>query len=169
MRHTTAIVIAASVILPVALGVPAAASAGMNNHAASVAQPASKAMYTTYNVKVRKGAGTNYQAVKTLPKGTKVSVSETKSGWSKISSPVAGYIRSDLLTAKKPAFLSDTELPTVDIGMDEGYILCLGGGSACDAWMEGKPVHCVTGTQTYPGTGYGSITWIKKNWGSNCR
>ena len=35
---------------------------------------------------VRKGAGTGYRIVRALPKGAKVTVYETKNGWSRIGS-----------------------------------------------------------------------------------
>ena len=65
-----------------------------------------KAMYTSSSVNVRSGPGSNYKVVRSLAKGTKVTVVSTASGWSadqgrnvswsKISA--GGWIRSDLLT-----------------------------------------------------------------------
>jgi uncharacterized protein YgiM (DUF1202 family) len=61
----------------------------------------SKTMYTNTNAVVRKSGSTKAKKVKTLAKGTKVTVVAVKNGWSQISKPAKGWIRNDLLTAKK--------------------------------------------------------------------
>jgi len=60
---------------------------------------ANKTKYTNVNAVVRKGPGTNYAKIKTLGVGTKVTVTQTKNGWSKISNPTTGWIKSSLLSS----------------------------------------------------------------------
>jgi hypothetical protein len=105
------------------VGVTAAAAApipGVDAAApAAQIQTAAKktVMFTKYgDVKVRSNAGTKYKAVKTLSKRTRVTVTGTKKGsdgksWSKISSPAAGWVRSDLLTLLKFGGPQDDETP----------------------------------------------------------
>lgn len=50
------------------------------------------------NLNVRSGAGTNYSIVGSLAKGTKVIVAETNGNWSKITSPVSGWVSSEYLS-----------------------------------------------------------------------
>ena len=60
--------------------------------------------YTRYvntnslNLNVRSGAGTNYSIVGSLKKGTTVAVAETNDNWSRIISPVSGWVSSDYLS-----------------------------------------------------------------------
>lgn len=62
--------------------------------------------YTAYvntkssNLNVRNGPGTGYKVVDSLKKGTKVTVYETKSGWSRIGKN--RWVSSNYLTSKKP-------------------------------------------------------------------
>ena len=52
---------------------------------------------------VRSGPSTSKSKVgDTLKQGKQVTVAKTQNGWSQISSPRAGWIRSDLLTGTKP-------------------------------------------------------------------
>jgi colicin import membrane protein len=67
----------------------------------TVLQAASRTMYTNAAAKVRQSATTSSRSLGTLKKGTKVTVIKTKNGWSQISNPKKGWIRSDLLTSKK--------------------------------------------------------------------
>lgn len=61
--------------------------------------------YTRYvstsskNLNVRIGEGTNYGIVGSLRKGTAVTVSETSGGWSRITSPVSGWVSNSYLSA----------------------------------------------------------------------
>ena len=55
--------------------------------------------YTNANVKVRSQPSTSAKQVgRTLPRDTYVSNGQNRNGWTKISFPVVGYIRSDLLS-----------------------------------------------------------------------
>ena len=63
-------------------------------------------MYVTPDVglNMRKGAGTSYALIKTLPKGTQVTVHSTSNGWSKITeNGVQGYVSSQYLSSTKPS------------------------------------------------------------------
>jgi len=87
------------------------ASAAPSTPVTVILQTAAKTMYTTVAVNVRSGPGSSYGKAGKLSAGTKVTVVQTASGWSaeqgrnvswsKISSPVSGYIRSDLLSGSK--------------------------------------------------------------------
>ena len=61
--------------------------------------------YTRYvatqsaNLNVRSGPGTNYSKVSSLSKGTQVTVTEINGDWSKISSPVSGWVSSSYLSS----------------------------------------------------------------------
>lgn len=48
---------------------------------------------------VRSGAGTNYSVITSLAKGTKVNVIEVQGDWSKINSPVSGWVNSSYLSS----------------------------------------------------------------------
>ena len=71
--------------------------------------------YTRYvdteskNLNVRSGAGTSYSAIGSLSKGTAVSVSETNGNWSKITSPISGWVSSDYLSTKIENSTSDKQ------------------------------------------------------------
>ena len=52
---------------------------------------------TSVGVNVRTGAGTGYSKIGALADGTTVTVAETKGSWSKITSPVSGWVSSDYL------------------------------------------------------------------------
>ena len=60
--------------------------------------------YTRYvntnslNLNVRSGAGTNYNIVGSLAKGTQVTVAETNENWSRITSPILGWVSSEYLS-----------------------------------------------------------------------
>lgn len=51
------------------------------------------------NLNVRSGAGTNYSTITSLAKGTKVNVIEVQGDWSKINSPVSGWVNSSYLSS----------------------------------------------------------------------
>ena len=61
--------------------------------------------YTRYvstqsaNLNVRSEAGTGYSIVGSLKKGTQVTVVEVKNGWSRITSPVAGWVSNTYLSS----------------------------------------------------------------------
>ena len=61
--------------------------------------------YTRYvstsskNLNVRSGAGTGYSIVGSLRKGTAVTVASTSGGWSRITSPVSGWVSNSYLSA----------------------------------------------------------------------
>ena len=65
--------------------------------------------YTRYvntnslNLNVRSGAGTNYSIVGSLKKGTIVAVTETNGNWSRITSPVSGWVSNLYLSTSYPA------------------------------------------------------------------
>lgn len=52
---------------------------------------------TGVGVNVRTGAGTGYSKIGALADGTTVTVAETNGSWSKITSPVSGWVSSDYL------------------------------------------------------------------------
>jgi uncharacterized protein YgiM (DUF1202 family) len=114
-----AIIISAALMLPTGVALasganaaiqPTAALATAADSAVSAMLPtANKTMYTGVNAKVRKSPSTNAAAVKTLPKGTKVTVIKQQKGWSQINSPAKGWIRNDLLTSKKPGKVDYTK------------------------------------------------------------
>ena len=53
---------------------------------------------TGVGVNVRTGAGTGYSKITALADGTTVTVSETNGNWSKITSPVSGWVNSSYLS-----------------------------------------------------------------------
>ena len=64
--------------------------------------------YTRYvntnslNLNVRSGAGTNYSIVGSLKKGTTVAVAEANGNWSRITSPVSGWVSNSYLSTSYP-------------------------------------------------------------------
>ena len=63
-------------------------------------------MYTTPEIglNLRKGPGTSYSVVKTLSKGTAVTVHSSSNGWSKISvNGVEGYVSTSFLSSTNPS------------------------------------------------------------------
>ena len=64
--------------------------------------------YTRYvstnskNLNVRSGAGTGYRVTGSLRKGTAVTVAETNGSWSRITSPVSGWVSSSYLSSSYP-------------------------------------------------------------------
>lgn len=61
---------------------------------------------TGVGVNVRTGAGTGYSKITALADGTTVSVSETNGNWSKITSPVSGWVSSDYLSTSYSSSMS---------------------------------------------------------------
>ena len=63
-------------------------------------------MYVTPDagLNLRKGAGTSYSVIKTLSKGTAVTVHSSSNGWSKVSvNGVEGYVSTSYLSSTKPS------------------------------------------------------------------
>ena len=63
-------------------------------------------MYVTASagLNLRKGPSTSYAVIKTLSKGTEVTVISSSNGWSKVSvGGVSGYVSSDYLSSTKPS------------------------------------------------------------------
>ena len=54
---------------------------------------------TSVGVNVRTGAGTNYRVVGSLRKGTAVMVAESNGSWSRITSPVSGWVSNFYLSS----------------------------------------------------------------------
>ena len=69
-----------------------------------------KVFYLTDNVNLRKGAGTNYDKITTLKKGTAVTaVEKCSNGWYKVTvGELGGYIIDDYLTSEKPVTTTTT-------------------------------------------------------------
>lgn len=53
----------------------------------------------TSNLNVRNGAGMNYNVINSLAKGTAVTVAETIGNWSRITSPVSGWVSNSYLSS----------------------------------------------------------------------
>ena len=65
-----------------------------------------KTMYVTASagLNLRKGPSTSYAVIKTLSKGTEVTVVSSSNGWSKVNAGgVSGYVSSDYLSSTKPS------------------------------------------------------------------
>ena len=65
-----------------------------------------KTMYVTASagLNLRKGPSTSYAVIKTLSKGTEVTVISSSNGWSKVNvGGVSGYVSSDYLSSTKPS------------------------------------------------------------------
>ena len=63
-------------------------------------------MYVTASagLNLRKGPSTSYAVIKTLSKGTEVTVVSSSNGWSKVNAGgVSGYVSSDYLSSTKPS------------------------------------------------------------------
>src|SRR5690606_31999659 len=59
--------------------------------------------YTKTNLNLRSGAGTNHRSLGVIPKGEKLTVHLSTSGWSKVtSSEGTGYVSSKYLSVGKP-------------------------------------------------------------------
>jgi len=104
--RATAVIASLAILVPAPIAFATQAVALGSSVSASV-KTATKTMYTNVKAVVRMGPSTSAQKVDTLPKGTKVTVYETKNGWSRIAeksdmSWADRWIRSDLLTSKKP-------------------------------------------------------------------
>ncbi len=69
-------------------------------------------MYVTKSLNVRYGPGTNYQAINSLPAGTKVNVYATSDSWSRISEKE--WVSHNFLTATKPRQVYETKVTTAE-------------------------------------------------------
>ncbi|XBH22907.1 SH3 domain-containing protein [Jonesiaceae bacterium BS-20] len=76
-------------------------SAKKTNLPAAASSSKSKTMYTTGNLNVRAGEGTKHRVIKSLKKGSKVTVVSTKGKWAKLST--GGYVSTSYLKSSKPA------------------------------------------------------------------
>lgn len=75
-----------------------------NNNSSS-----SKAYYTTGNLNLRKGPSTSYSRIATIPSGTKLNVTSTSNGWSKVTyNGKTGYVDNRYLTSKTTNMNSDS-------------------------------------------------------------
>ncbi len=72
--------------------------------------------YLTDNVNLRKGAGTNYDKITTLKKGTAITAThKCSNGWYKVTvGDKTGYLIDDYLTTKKPAQTTTTTAKPAD-------------------------------------------------------
>ena len=97
-------------------------------------------MYTTPDVglNLRKGPGTSYSVIRTLSKGTAVTVHSSSNGWSKISvNGVEGYVSTSFLSSTNPSTNSSTSngttatpTTTMYVTPDAGLNLRKGAGTS---------------------------------------
>lgn len=81
-----------------------------------------KTMYATEDLNLRKGAGTSYAVLKVVPKGAKVVVSTTASGWSKGTyDGTDGYLSAEYLTATAPKTMTTTDSLNLRSGAGTSY------------------------------------------------
>ena len=66
--------------------------------------------YTTVNLNIRYGPGTNYKVVNTLPKNTKLNILNIENNWAKISEKE--YVYLEYLTQTKPSSYYETTTTT---------------------------------------------------------
>lgn len=91
----------------------------------SKAESTTKSMYVTASaLNVRKGPGTNYSILDCLKNDTKVTVYETKSGWSRIGT--GKWVSSKYLSTKKPTTSSSSSVTVayVYVPATERYAYC---------------------------------------------
>ena len=82
-------------------------------------------MYTTPEIglNLRKGPGTNYSVIRTLSKGTAVTVHSSSNGWSKISvNGVEGYVSTSFLSSTNPSTNSSTSNETTSTPTTTMYV-----------------------------------------------
>ena len=82
-------------------------------------------MYTTPEIglNLRKGPGTNYSVIRTLSKGTAVTVHSSSNGWSKISANgVEGYVSTSFLSSTNPSTNSSTSNETTSTPTTTMYV-----------------------------------------------
>ncbi len=82
-------------------------------------------MYTTPEIglNLRKGPGTSYSVIKTLSKGTAVTVHSSSNGWSKISvNGVEGYVSTSFLSSTNPSTNSSTSNETTSTPTTTMYV-----------------------------------------------
>ena len=93
-------------------------------------------MYTTPEIglNLRKGPGTSYSVIRTLSKGTAVTVHSSSNGWSKISvNGVEGYVSTSFLSSTNPSTNSSTSNETTStmyVTPDAGLNLRKGAGTS---------------------------------------
>ena len=76
---------------------------------------------TGVGVNVRTGAGTGYSKITALADGTTVTVSETNGNWSKITSPVSGWVNSSYLST---SYSSSTSSVSNTVGQTRKTKVC---------------------------------------------
>ena len=82
-------------------------------------------MYTTPEIglNLRKGPGTSYSVIRTLSKGTAVTVHSSSNGWSKISvNGVEGYVSTSFLSSTNPSTNSSTSNETTSTPTTTMYV-----------------------------------------------
>ena len=82
-------------------------------------------MYTTPEIglNLRKGPGTSYSVIRTLSKGTAVTVHSSNNGWSKISvNGVEGYVSTSFLSSTNPSTNSSTSNETTSTPTTTMYV-----------------------------------------------
>ena len=82
-------------------------------------------MYTTPEIglNLRKGPGTSYSVIRTLSKGTAVTVHSSSNGWSKISvNGVEGYVSTSFLSNTNPSTNSSTSNETTSTPTTTMYV-----------------------------------------------
>ena len=82
-------------------------------------------MYTTPEIglNLRKGPGTSYSVIRTLSKGTAVTVHSSSNGWSKISvNGVEGYVSTSFLSSTNPSTNSSTSNETTSTTTTTMYV-----------------------------------------------
>ena len=82
-------------------------------------------MYTTPEIglNLRKGPGTSYSVIRTLSKGTAVTVHSSSNGWSKISvNGVEGYVSTSFLSSTNPSTNSSTSTETTSTPTTTMYV-----------------------------------------------
>lgn len=96
-----------------------------SNTSSSTSTPTTVTKYVKTNggvLNVRKGPGTNYSIVSTLKNGTKISVYETKNGWSRIAS--SQWVSNDYLSSSAPTTTSKVTVVYVYIPATGRYAYC---------------------------------------------
>ena len=82
-------------------------------------------MYTTPEIglNLRKGPGTSYSVIRTLSKGSAVTVHSSSNGWSKISvNGVEGYVSTSFLSSTNPSTNSSTSNETTSTPTTTMYV-----------------------------------------------
>lgn len=92
-----------------------------------------KYVYNCTELNIRKGRGTKYQVLNSLPAGSQVKVLDLKSGWAKISDN--SYVSSNYLTSIKPKTIYSTKKVTA-----EALNVRYGAGTKYKKWTTSSPL-----------------------------